>query len=88
MVYVECYGIVTTYQSRKDAINDYLDCIRHSEGAERERYLNIYLDLISMVNGSVQMLIRGQKNRKELIEWVFGISWTEEWVERIFLWIA
>ena len=46
MVTVTCYG-KTEKMSRKDAMKFYLECMMMSEGAERDRYTNIYLGLIS-----------------------------------------
>ena len=43
-VQVTCYGQTKTWE-RKDALNFYLDCMRNSEGAERDRYVNIYYQL-------------------------------------------
>lgn len=44
-VKVTCYGQTKTWE-RSDAIKFYLDGVRFCEGAERERYLSIYLQLI------------------------------------------
>lgn len=40
-----CYGKEDTYATRQEAIDFYKDCIRHSEGAERDRYLRIVMKL-------------------------------------------
>lgn len=45
-VKVLCYGEVTEYATRKEAISHFRQAMSCSEGAERERYTNIYLDLI------------------------------------------
>ena len=42
--------VVTCYEQQEVmerglAIEKYLDCIMHSEGAERDRYVNIYFQL-------------------------------------------
>ena len=42
---ITCYG-KTEYAERKKAISFYLDCMRHSEGSERDRYTNIYIQLL------------------------------------------
>lgn len=44
------YIIVVSYQiekwsNRKKAMQFYMDCIRNTEGAERDRYTDIYFDL-------------------------------------------
>ncbi len=41
----KCYGKEQEFTSRKKAIDFYLDCMMNSDGAERDRYTNIYLDL-------------------------------------------
>lgn len=46
-VFVICYGKKKMWHNRKDAIEFYLKAMMSSEGSERERYNNIYLDLIS-----------------------------------------
>ena len=42
-----CYNQKTVWSSRKSALDFYRDCIRNSEGSERERYVNIYFKLES-----------------------------------------
>lgn len=42
-----CYGKKREWSSRNEAIAFYVDCMLHSEGAEQERYLEIYLDLMA-----------------------------------------
>lgn len=46
MVTTICYGIKEEWEHREYAIAAFLDAMRNSEGAERERYTNVYLDLI------------------------------------------
>lgn len=46
-VTVITYGQKQIWDSRKDAIAFYLEGMAYCEGAERDRYTNIYLDLIS-----------------------------------------
>lgn len=46
MVTTVCYGIEEKWKNREDAIAKFLDCMRNSEGAERDRYVNIYLKLL------------------------------------------
>ena len=45
LVIVTCYG-VREIMDREYAIAFYLDGMRNSEGAERDRYTNIYLQLL------------------------------------------
>ena len=40
-----CYGEEQEFTTRKEAINFYKECAEWSEGCERERYINILLDL-------------------------------------------
>lgn len=40
-----CYGKTDTYETRQEAIDFYKDCVRHSEGAERDRYVRIVMQL-------------------------------------------
>ena len=44
-VTTKCYGKEDTYPTRQEAIDFYKDCIRHSEGAEQQRYLRIVMQL-------------------------------------------
>ena len=44
LVKVTCYG-TTTEMTRKAAIKEYRQAIRASEGSERDRYMNILMDL-------------------------------------------
>lgn len=43
---VICHGNTEEWDSRKEAENFYLRCIAGSEGAERDRYVNIFLKLM------------------------------------------
>ena len=45
-VTVICYGESKVWDSRADAIKFYLEGMTACEGAERDRYTNIYLDLL------------------------------------------
>ena len=45
-VKVTCYGETKVWKHRQDAINEFLEGMRCCEGSERERYTNIYLQLI------------------------------------------
>lgn len=44
-IVVKCYGKEEEYSSRKEAIKFYKECADWSDGCERERYLNVLLDL-------------------------------------------
>lgn len=40
-----CYGKKQIWNNRNEAEDFYLDCMANSEGAERDRYVNIYIAL-------------------------------------------
>lgn len=40
-----CYGQTDTYATRQEAIDAYKEYVRHSEGAERDRYVRIVMQL-------------------------------------------
>ena len=44
-VKVICYGKEEVWESREEALNFYLKAIAGSEGSEKERYSNIFLEL-------------------------------------------
>ena len=46
-VKVTCYGETKIWDSREDAIKHFLEGMTCCEGCERERYTNIYLQLIN-----------------------------------------
>ena len=46
-VTITCYGAVQKWENKKDAIQFYLECVAESEGAEKERYVNILLQLFA-----------------------------------------
>ena len=46
-VRVTCYGETKVWDDRQEAIKEYLEGMTCCAGAERERYTNIYLQLIS-----------------------------------------
>ena len=50
MITTICYGKADHWKSRKEAIEFFLDCMRNSEGAERDRYTSIYFDLLDGKN--------------------------------------
>lgn len=42
-----CYGHIDKWDSRAKAIKYFFNCARSSEGAERERYVNVMMKLMS-----------------------------------------
>lgn len=48
-----CYGSLTTFESRMEAFNFYKRCSLNSEGAERDRYFNIIVGLVSSENNMI-----------------------------------
>ena len=46
IIKVICYGQEEIYTDRKKAMKFYRECADNSEGAERERYVNILFDLM------------------------------------------
>lgn len=44
-VYVNCGGRLVTFDSKKEVLDFYEDCIMMCEGSERERYTNIYFSV-------------------------------------------
>jgi hypothetical protein len=48
-VRITCYG-ETEEMDRGDAILMYFDCMKHSEGCERERYTSILIQLLDGEN--------------------------------------
>lgn len=47
MVDVICYGVRDVWDSREEAKRFYLEGIMSCEGSERDRYVNVYADLVS-----------------------------------------
>lgn len=45
-VKVTCYGVTKIWDNRQDAIREFREGMMCCEGSERERYTNIYLQLI------------------------------------------
>lgn len=55
IVTITCYGRTKTY-TRKEATKKFLEGMMMCEGAERDRYTNIYLDLLDgkkNINGDI-----------------------------------
>lgn len=46
MITTICYGQVDTWAKKEDAIKYFMEAADCSEGAERDRYMNIILDLL------------------------------------------
>lgn len=46
MIKTICYGYVDEWGKRQDAIRHFMTCAECSEGAERERYTTILLQLL------------------------------------------
>lgn len=46
LVITRCYGVEKRWTDRNKAEEYYLECMRSSEGAERDRYVTVYLKLI------------------------------------------
>lgn len=49
-IIVICYGQARVWNSRKKALDFYLNSMQECEGSERERYANIYCDLANGKN--------------------------------------
>lgn len=43
---VICYGEREEWDNRDEAIYHYKECVANSDGAERDRYVNILIDLL------------------------------------------
>lgn len=46
MITTVCYNQEEKWESREEAMEYFLEGMRNSEGSERERYTNIYFDLM------------------------------------------
>lgn len=46
-VKVTCYGKEKVYDDRQEAVNFFEECVANSEGSERNRYVEILIDLRS-----------------------------------------
>jgi len=49
-IYVNCSGQLKEYNSKEEVMDFYEDCIMMSEGAERERYVDIYFSVKENLN--------------------------------------
>lgn len=47
MVTTICYGEKREWESRLDAISFFTEAMMYSEGSERDRYTNVYIDLVN-----------------------------------------
>lgn len=54
-VKVTCYGQTQTWE-REDAIKFYADGARYCEGSERDRYINIYFQLLDGAKEAYDMI--------------------------------
>lgn len=45
-VYTHVYGHTDVWKTRKEAIEYFKNCCKNSEGAERERYVGIMIQLL------------------------------------------
>ena len=50
MITTNCYGKSREWANRESAMQFFMECIASSEGSERNRYVNIYLQLIQGCN--------------------------------------
>lgn len=74
-IYVSCGGSLDVYDSKKDVMDFFEDCIFASEGAERERYTEIYFSVKENLNTSKRCftdgsghITRGNVNPEEISE--------------------
>ena len=51
-IFVNCGGNLSRFDTKKDVMDFYEECIMMSEGSERERYTNIYFEVNSHLNDS------------------------------------
>lgn len=58
-IYVNCGGSLDVYKSKKAVMNFFEDCIYSSEGAERDRYVNIYFSVKDNLNTSKRCFTDG-----------------------------
>ena len=58
-IYVNCGGSLYQYDTKKDVMDFFEDCIYGSEGSERERYSNIYFSVKAHLNDSKRCFTDG-----------------------------
>ena len=58
-IFVNCGGSLYQYDSKKDVMDFFEDCIYGSEGSERERYSNIYFSVKAHLNDSKRCFTDG-----------------------------
>lgn len=58
-IYVNCGGSLDVYKNKKAVMNFFEDCIYSSEGAERDRYVNIYFSVKDNLNTSKRCFTDG-----------------------------
>lgn len=61
-VYVNCGGELQFFNSKKEVLEFYEDCIPMSEGSEKERYTNIYFSVKEHLNDSKRCFTDGTKH--------------------------
>lgn len=47
MITTICYGEKKTFKTREEALQFYCECASWCEGSEKERYMNIVLELLA-----------------------------------------
>lgn len=74
-IFVNCGGSLDVYKSKSEVMDFFEDCIYSSEGAERDRYVNIYFSVKDNLNTSKRcftdgsdFVISGNVNPEELNE--------------------
>lgn len=58
-IYVNCGGSLDVYKSKDEVMKFFEDCIYASEGAERDRYVNIYFSVKDNLNSSKRCFTDG-----------------------------
>lgn len=52
---IKCYGVVETWNDRNKAMKYYLECMKNSEGSEKQRYTNIFVQLAEGENNCIDL---------------------------------
>ena len=60
-VYVNCGGKLNSYNSKKEVMDFFEDCILMSEGSERDRYTTIYFSVKDNLNNNFRFFSDGTK---------------------------
>ena len=61
-VYVNCGGNLQFFNTKKDVMDFYEECIFMSEGSERERYTNIYFSVKKHLNDDINCFTDGTEH--------------------------